>query len=202
MADQWVPVTIQRYTSIYRYPDQDEVDIPIRLTMTPVITPGAILRLAELGISTKSNSWRLGDVVDSVGEFPWDAQIRNLSYPSLLTDADTYKIRIDELDAAGNKTRTAFNSYLVCQESYTAPVDLLSLSPIAVSATTSPMVKGDTGLSAYQLAVLNGYSGTLTQWLNSFASSTGLNNHVASTTPHPAYDDMPDLRLYYENGKA
>ena len=202
MADQWVPVTIQRYTSIYRYPGQDEVDIPIRLTVTPVITPGAILRLAELGISTKSNSWRLGDTVDSVGEFPWNAQIRNLSYPSLLTDADTYKIRIDELDAAGNKTRTAFNSYLVCQESYSTPVDLLSLSPIAVAAASSPMVKGDAGLSAYQLAVLNGYSGTLTQWLNSFASSTDLQNHIVSTTPHPAYDDMPDLKLYYENGKA
>lgn len=27
-----------------------------------------------------------------------------------------------------------------------------------------------------------------------------LAQHIVDTTPHPAYDDMPDLQLYLENG--
>lgn len=32
------------------------------------------------------------------------------------------------------------------------------------------------------------------------ATSTGLVNHVLDAAPHPAYDDLPSLRLLYENG--
>lgn len=27
-----------------------------------------------------------------------------------------------------------------------------------------------------------------------------INNHIADTTPHPAYDDLPSLTLQFENG--
>lgn len=60
---------------------------------------------------------------------------------------------------------------------------------------------GADGLSAYELAVENGFEGTEAEWLVSLSSfETALADHIQETTPHPAYDDAQSFRLLFENG--
>lgn len=87
--------------------------------------------------------------------------------------------------------------------------------PIVVRAPKSPNVgiasrpdasvgvsalRGEPGLSAYELAVANGFVGTEQEWLDSLAATEQLESHIASQEPHPAYDDLPSLTILFENG--
>ena len=56
------------------------------------------------------------------------------------------------------------------------------------------------GESAYEVAVANGFVGTEQAWLASIDGNVAIQEHVQSTTPHPAYDDLPSLNLLFENG--
>src|SRR5690606_18056565 len=53
-------------------------------------------------------------------------------------------------------------------------------------------VPGPEGDSAYDIAVQNGFEGTESEWLTSLsptgAALLALEDHIASPTPHPAYD--------------
>lgn len=71
-----------------------------------------------------------------------------------------------------------------------------SVQPVPVSQVTY------IGPSAYDLAVEQGFVGTLDQWLASLHDAAALQAHVDDPEPHPAYDDMPDLTLFYVNRKA
>lgn len=66
--------------------------------------------------------------------------------------------------------------------------------------STVPGGAGPAGRSAYDLAVSEGFDGSLSEWLESLKVSPPLDEHIASPTPHPAYDDMPSLSLIFENG--
>lgn len=60
---------------------------------------------------------------------------------------------------------------------------------------------GADGLSAYELAVENGFEGTEGEWLASLADyEPALTEHIQDNTPHPAYDDAQSFRLLFENG--
>lgn len=58
----------------------------------------------------------------------------------------------------------------IIEISETSPT-LVEINPQPINIieiTTEPLlVKGDTGLSAYELAVVNGFTGTLQEWLDS-----------------------------------
>lgn len=84
-------------------------------------------------------------------------------------------------------------------------------------ATTT---QGRPGLSAYELAVQEGYSGTAEEFATAQAAVPALEGrvtaleqggggdagaalveHINAEEPHPAYDlNMPDLDLIFENG--
>ena len=82
---------------------------------------------------------------------------------------------------------------------------------ITVEVPSAPHVTistgGARGLSAYEIAVAAGFEGTEADWLESLrGTSAGLAEidaaiaeHVQSPTPHPAYDDAPDLSLIFQN---
>lgn len=81
--------------------------------------------------------------------------------------------------------------------------------PSVVTISTGP--KGDVGPpgpagpSAYDQAVLEGFVGTPEEWLASLHAPPGdvtqddLDDHVHDETPHPAYDDLPDFDLLFDN---
>jgi hypothetical protein len=83
-------------------------------------------------------------------------------------------------------------------------VDLAALSPVTDSNGTFYLVgpRGDSGKSAYEIALDNGFVGTEAEWLASLEadSTTQLTTHINAATPHPAYDDMSSLTLLFENG--
>lgn len=60
--------------------------------------------------------------------------------------------------------------------------------------------RGEQGKSAYEIALANGFVGTEQNWLSTFLTSDALNTHINDTTPHAAYDDLPSLKLLFENG--
>ena len=82
------------------------------------------------------------------------------------------------------------------------------------SAYFPPADPRDLQDSAYDDAVELGFVGTLADWLASLVGPQGppgppgngeaslLPEHIASLTPHPAYDDLPELTLLFENGMA
>lgn len=87
--------------------------------------------------------------------------------------------------------------------------------PIIIQAPKSPAVKigarpdasvgvsalrGERGLSAYQVALANGFVGSEQEWLDSLAATEELQAHIESQEPHPAYDDLPSLTILFENG--
>lgn len=80
-------------------------------------------------------------------------------------------------------------------------VDLTALSPVPSADGTFYLV-GDTGKSAYELAVDNGFVGTEAEWLASLTDYANeiLDEHIQHVTPHPAYDDIQSLTLIFENG--
>jgi len=117
------------------------------------------------------------------------------------------------------EVRAAF-PFLVPADTVT---DLTRVAPISTAPGGMPITKGDPGLSAYDVAVKNGFVGTEGQWLATLAVSGGAtmdqiqtavgtyisNNvdtvlapHVNDLTPHPVYDDMASLTLLFENGLA
>jgi hypothetical protein len=55
-------------------------------------------------------------------------------------------------------------------------------------------------LTAYEVAQHQGFYGTQAEWLDSLQGTQEIEAHVASATPHPAYDDLPSLNLLFENG--
>lgn len=80
-------------------------------------------------------------------------------------------------------------------------VDLAALAPVPSADGTFYLV-GPRGKSAYEIAVELGFVGTEQEWIASLSadSSAAIAAHVASPTPHPAYDDMSSLALIFENG--
>ena len=91
-------------------------------------------------------------------------------------------------------------------------VEITEVTPVTVvvPTVTQPSVVevnvARHGLSAYELAVLNGFVGTESEWLDSLHADTegspALVAHINSDTPHPVYDDMPSFVAYLENGMA
>lgn len=83
-------------------------------------------------------------------------------------------------------------------------VDLAALTPVIDSKGTGYIVgpQGVAGLSAYEIAVNNGFVGTEEEWVASLeADATAeINEHINNPTPHPAYDDIMSLTLLFENG--
>jgi len=73
--------------------------------------------------------------------------------------------------------------------------------PTTVAVPGKKGDRGDPGPSAYELAVSLGFVGTVADWLSEIATGP-LQSHISNPTPHPAYDDMPDLSLIYENRKT
>lgn len=64
-------------------------------------------------------------------------------------------------------------------------------------------IDGDTGpagLSAYEIAVNQGFEGTEQQWLDYLNGTAAIEAHISDVTPHPAYDDASSLNLLFENG--
>jgi len=59
--------------------------------------------------------------------------------------------------------------------------------------------QGPAGASAYEIAVAAGFVGSQQDWLDQFGSQL-VNTHIADPTPHPAYDDLPSLKILFENG--
>ena len=59
--------------------------------------------------------------------------------------------------------------------------------------------QGPAGASAYDAAVAAGFNGTQQEWLAQLGSEL-VNSHIADSTPHPAYDDLPSLNILFENG--
>lgn len=65
--------------------------------------------------------------------------------------------------------------------------------------------KGDPGLSAYEVAVANGFVGTEPEWLASLSGSEenvalAISEHVTADEPHDAYDrDMLNLTVIFDN---
>lgn len=72
----------------------------------------------------------------------------------------------------------------------------------AVSVTSSAPTRVMRGQSAYEAAVADGFVGTEEQWLASLDGTAAVTAHIAAAEPHPAYDDLPDLTLIYENRKV
>lgn len=68
---------------------------------------------------------------------------------------------------------------------------------VAVGVTA---LRGKQGLSAYEVAVVNGFVGSEQDWLDTIMTQDDLANHVNSETPHPHYDDLPSLTILFENG--
>jgi hypothetical protein len=61
-------------------------------------------------------------------------------------------------------------------------------------------LRGEQGLSAYEVALANGFVGTEQDWLDSIMTQDDLAAHVNSESPHPHYDDLPSLTILFENG--
>ena len=65
------------------------------------------------------------------------------------------------------------------------------------------------GLSAYQIAVEHGFSGTESEWLASLRGASAgteeindaISVHVTSLEPHPAYDVMQSMALIDNSNK-
>lgn len=76
----------------------------------------------------------------------------------------------------------------------------VALSPRPEVSVGVSALRGEQGLSAYEVALANGFIGTEQEWLDSLAATEELNAHIASQNPHPAYDDLPSLNLLFENG--
>lgn len=81
-----------------------------------------------------------------------------------------------------------------------------ALPPIVIEDDAGQVVgivtdtTGPAGMSAYQLALHGGFVGTEAEWLESLKAAGAIVEHVHDPAPHPAYDDMQDLTLIYENG--
>lgn len=73
------------------------------------------------------------------------------------------------------------------------PGDIEDLTNVIAenAPTDSVLVKGSDGY--WRPRPLAGDAGQV-------AIDSAINAHVADTAPHPTYDDMPSLRLLYENG--
>ena len=64
----------------------------------------------------------------------------------------------------------------------------------------SLVYKGEPGLSAYELAVQNGYEGTLDEWLRSLGTSSMFNQYSASYTTTESTTDFELPEEYIEGG--
>ena len=70
-------------------------------------------------------------------------------------------------------------------------------------------IRGPEGLSAYEIALKNGFVGSEIEWLDSIQIGSGsgdgyaLRQHIEDEEPHPAYDrDMPNLLVLFNNKLA
>lgn len=68
---------------------------------------------------------------------------------------------------------------------------------------------GIAGASAYEIAVENGFEGTEQEWLDAIGGGVtteqleeAVDAHTNSETPHPVYDNMPDLASIFEEHLA
>lgn len=80
-----------------------------------------------------------------------------------------------------------------------SPVKLTVVSP-GLKQVNVNSAKGAPGKSAYESAVTSGFVGTEQEWIDSITNTSNLPTHINSPTPHPAYDDLPDFNLLFENG--
>ena len=70
----------------------------------------------------------------------------------------------------------------------------------ATGATGATGDTGATGLSAYEIALNQGFEGTEQEWLDYLNGTAAIEAHISDATPHPAYDDASSLNLLFENG--
>ena len=80
------------------------------------------------------------------------------------------------------------------------PVEIITNVPKELQITSIPVnLKGDTGMSAYQVALGNGFVGTETEWLNSLVGDQQINwiTLVTSAIGEPILlKDGPDFYCY------
>jgi len=123
--------------------------------------------------------------VKRVQKWPWFGAVKNLADPLLQTDAFEYRVEIQPLTLRGVKVGEEIIGYLTCTpEGWTEPFDLIDILPVSASGPLSQVVIGPPGPP--------GPVDTTTL--------DALHTHEADSTPHPAYDDSPDLTLLFENG--
>lgn len=75
------------------------------------------------------------------------------------------------------------------------------VGPAGATGATGPAGdNGAAGLSAYEIAVNQGFEGTEQEWLDYLNGTAAIESHISDATPHPAYDDASSLNLLFENG--
>lgn len=94
--------------------------------------------------------------------------------------------------------------------------DILKIGDGSTSWNDLPAIQGGSGIpgkSAYEVAVEEGFVGTVQEWLDSLVGEQGpvgevsnadltgaITTHVNDPLPHPAYDNIQTLTLVFENG--
>jgi hypothetical protein len=96
------------------------------------------------------------------------------------------------------KLSTGTRSYVI-EVPYSAHVhgiDLATVAPVSVSPGTPVSLVTKAELVALAARVTSVEAGEI----SGAATQTDFLAHINSSTPHPAYDDQPDLSLIFENG--
>lgn len=188
--------------------DPDAVPLAGYIKLTPNM-PNGIIPIGEVGTVISPLEWLYvppswGSEVTSLrigvkdkevdGKFPFAQKIINLADADIVTDASVWMFTITALDKDGREVGKNSGA-ITCTEGMDTNVRLLSHLAIAAASPTSMIVRGTPGadgLSAYQIAVAEGFQGTEAEWLASLNGGGG--GGGMTLVEHPVYPGLYNIK--------